>query len=273
MAFANTKLRITVELGILLAVFGAVVGGLIIGGGWLADRALMAVPRSVDLKLGRLGAAATGAMFPACDNPRPRVAVQAIVARLMAAAGPDAGPVVVTVAATKDVNAFALPGGAVTVLQGLLDKLDPVDGVDQLAGVLAHEIGHVVRRHHIRNLGRSLGIGVLTTAVFGDLDALTGSLVGAADRLTALSFSRQQEADADDFGARLAHRAGFQPAALGKFLQALEGPALPKFLQDHPPGVDRLRSLMALAARLGPVPKIMNAPAIPVTELRIPCGS
>ncbi len=272
MSFANTKLRIAVELGVLLAALGLVVGGFLWGGGWLADRALLTIPRSVDLKLGQLGAAAAGAMFPTCRNPRPRVAVQAIVDRLLAA-GPASGPVVVMVADTKDVNAFALPGGAITVLQGLLDRLDPVDGVDQLAGVLAHEIGHVVLRHHIRNLGRTLGLGVLTTAVFGDLDPLTGSLVGAADRLTALSFSRQQEADADDFGARLAHQAGFHPAALGKFLHSLEGPSLPKFLQDHPPGVDRLRSLMALAARLGPVKTITDAPNISVSELRIPCGS
>jgi len=176
--------------------------------------------------------------------------VNEIVRRLGQAAGPEVGAIHANVNRDEQVNAFALPGGHVYVLSGLLQK---IENVDELAGVLAHEIGHVARRHQIRNLGRQIGIGTALSLILGNVDAFTGTLVSGAAQLTALSFSREQEADADAYGVALMAKAGFDPRALGPFLARLPSAGVPAFLQDHPTGEDRRATLAALAAALPPV--------------------
>ncbi len=119
------------------------------------------------------------------------------------------------------VNAFALPGGYVYMTRGLLAL---ADNEAELAGVLAHEIGHVTARHSAERYGQS----VLGTAAALGVGLLLGSEVAAqatssAAQLAVLSYSRDQEFEADTLGVRYLARTGHDPNAMATFLRRLLG--------------------------------------------------
>jgi len=93
------------------------------------------------------------------------------------------------------VNALALPGGHIIVFSGLVDA---VTSENELAFVLAHEMGHYAHRDHLRGLGRGLVFLVISAVLFGP-DSSVGNMLGSALNVTALSFSRMQETQADEF--------------------------------------------------------------------------
>jgi predicted Zn-dependent protease len=154
------------------------------------------------------------------------------------------------------VNAFALPDGSIYVTRGLLDVLP---GEDQVAAVLAHEIGHVVLRHTARAFERQAK-GDILLWVLGSVvrDDLAGDLAGAANVLFQLSFSRDQESEADAFGFVLACVGGFDPAGLSQVFEVfrrLDQDATPEFLRTHPLAERRGGQLQGLSCRF-PVPDL-----------------
>ena len=135
-------------------------------------------------------------------------------------------------------NAVALPGGTV-ILTDELVRLFP--DADVQAGVLAHEIGHVVEQHGLHQLYRSLGIAVLVALLAGDTVPLVEDIVLEGNVLLSLTFSRRSEAEADTFGVALAQRAGYDPAGLIRFFDYIEdnfGDA-PSWLSSHPASGER----------------------------------
>ncbi len=127
-----------------------------------------------------------------------------------------------TVLDTPIVNAFALPGGYVYITRGLLAL---AEDEAEVAGVLAHEIGHVTARHsaerHGQNMAASiatLGLGILG----GDLGASAGNSIGA---VVLKSYSRDQEFEADMLGVRYLSRAGYDTRGMAEFLQQLQAHA------------------------------------------------
>ncbi|AQA19519.1 hypothetical protein BST95_16030 [Halioglobus japonicus] len=122
-------------------------------------------------------------------------------------------------------NAFATPGGFIYVSRGLLSQMN---SEDELAGVLAHEISHVTRRHHVRQMGRSLGTGLLTLpgravgVVSEDLGNMINSPIEHAGKVYLSGYSREQETEADEYGLRLAADAGYDPHALAAALEGIE---------------------------------------------------
>ncbi|WP_254424175.1 M48 family metalloprotease [Thalassospira marina] len=123
-----------------------------------------------------------------------------------------------TVLDSPIVNAFALPGGYVYVTRGLLAL---ASNEAELAGVLAHEIGHVVARHSAQRYSR----GVLTQILAGGLSAAIGNgagdVIGMGANAYMQSFSREHEFEADKLGVRYLSRAGYDPAAMASFLKKL----------------------------------------------------
>ncbi len=124
-----------------------------------------------------------------------------------------------TVLDTDMINAFALPGGYVYITRGLLAL---ANSEAEIAGVLAHEIGHVTARHaaqrHSRSVFAGIGaaaIGILTGS--GEIARLTGSGLGSY----LSGYSRAQEFEADKLGIRYLKRAGFDPRAMAGFLGSL----------------------------------------------------
>jgi len=158
--------------------------------------------------------------------------------------------------AQDEPNAFALPGGKVGVNTGLFKV---AKNQDQLAAVVAHEIGHVVERHHDERITRQMGASgavQLLGALAGDYGALAtqgGSILAQTGFL--LPGSRAQETEADVVGQRLMAQAGFDPrAAVGLWqnMIAAGGSRPPQWLSTHPDPQSRIAELQSRAQQLVP---------------------
>ncbi len=115
-------------------------------------------------------------------------------------------------------NAFAMPGGSVIMTDAFAEKF-PED--DVIAGVLGHEIGHVVGDHGLKQVYRSLGIYVLVALLAGDTGPILENILLEGNLLLSLSFSREKELEADAFGVRLVRDAGYDPVGLAAFFRRL----------------------------------------------------
>lgn len=115
-------------------------------------------------------------------------------------------------------NAMALPGGTVIVTDALVTEFDDPDVI---AGVLGHEIGHVVDNHGLRQVYRSLGFYVLVTLIAGDTGPVLEELLLEGGLILSLTYSREFEREADNHGLDLAARAGYDPAGLLQFFESL----------------------------------------------------
>jgi len=153
----------------------------------------------------------------------------------------------VNLIASKQINAFCMPGGKIAFYTGILEQLQLSD--DEVAMVMGHEMAHALREHareriaktQATNLGLRLGAQLLG---LGDLGNLAASLGG---QLLTLKFSRSDESDADLVGLELAARAGYDPRAAvslwRKMGQATGGKEGLAFLSTHPSGPERIREL------------------------------
>jgi predicted Zn-dependent protease len=161
----------------------------------------------------------------------------------------------------KEPNAFALPGGKVGVYTGIFTV---AKNQDQLAAVIAHEIGHVVSRHHEERITRQMGaqgilqlLGALAGSRYGEGAANAavqgGSILAQTGFL--LPGSREQESEADVVGQRLMAQAGFDPrAAVGLWqnMATAGGSRPPEWLSTHPDPQSRLKEMSNRAADLVP---------------------
>ena len=150
---------------------------------------------------------------------------------------------------SADVNAFAAPGGYILVTRGLYASLSDET---ELAGVLAHEIAHVVERHHIEVLRKSAALEQGRKAVEkqlkDDKETLLKRLVGNGAELFARRLDQDAEYDADRRGVALAARAGYSPYGLPAVLQKIASVAanddrVQLLYKTHPAPADRLRRL------------------------------
>src|SRR5271166_1287328 len=146
---------------------------------------------------------------------------------------------------SDEINAFALPGGFVHVDMGLLNT---VSSDDELAAVMAHEMGHVERRHAVTLEEKANILGVLI-GVLSILSPIAYALGGYGGDLAMNKFSRQDELQADQYGLLLMSRAGYDPQSMVDFMDLLrqmeETPETPtdKWLEGHPEPSDRIAHL------------------------------
>jgi predicted Zn-dependent protease len=154
---------------------------------------------------------------------------------------------------TDVVNAFALPGGYIYVNRGVIERADKMD---ELAGVMGHEIGHVVKRHSVKQMQAQQGanVGIALTCVLThvcDSDASQAAIqVGGA--AVFAKFSRQDEKEADEEGFKNVIRAGISPKGLVSFFQKLMseakggGSPVDAWFSDHPLTQDRIADIQKL---------------------------
>ncbi|MCX7779931.1 MAG: M48 family metallopeptidase [Negativicutes bacterium] len=116
----------------------------------------------------------------------------------------------------KEVNALAIPGGFIYIFKGLVDYM-PSD--DELAGVISHEIGHIVKRHSVKQMEKSLAVSLLFGAVFGDRGVLLQNL---AYNAIMAGYSRSDEREADQLGFYQSLRAGYNPYSMLLTLKKLD---------------------------------------------------
>lgn len=159
----------------------------------------------------------------------------------------------------SEINAFALPGGPMFVNRGLLAA---ARNEAELAGVLAHEVSHVALRHGTHQASKAYlaqaGLGILG-GLLGKRSStsMLNAVGGVGLNAVFLKFSRDDEYEADQTGAQIMARAGYDPAAMASFFELLrlEGGRNPskleQFFSDHPPAADREARIRQLATSLG----------------------
>ncbi|ABV95203.1 peptidase M48 Ste24p [Dinoroseobacter shibae DFL 12 = DSM 16493] len=140
-------------------------------------------------------------------------------------------------------NALALPGGTVVLSDALVKQFD----ADVVASVLGHEIAHVMEEHSLKRLYRSLGIYVMVALIAGETGPLLEDLLLEGNVLLSLSYSRGQEAEADQIGLRLADAAGYDPTGLKVFFETLAAEVGDGggWLSTHPGNDDRIEAIDA----------------------------
>lgn len=184
--------------------------------------------------------------------------VERIGAEILRPAGPQPFAYRFYVIEDEDINAFAGPAGHVYVHTGTILK---ARNVSELAGVVAHEVGHVVRRHVAQNYSKqqAAGLGrqllVVGAGIFGGGTA--ASLANLGGGITAMlvlnKFGREAEREADAFALQVLPGAGYDPNGMLTFFETLRnegGPNVPGFLSSHPTTEDRIAMARgALAAQ------------------------
>ena len=162
----------------------------------------------------------------------------------------------VTVVKSDVVNAFALPGGYVVVFTGLMKK---AESPEEVAGVLAHELNHVLQRHGLERIIKQLGFVAVVSIVLGNPPGLGGVMKQLGVELMTLKFGRAQETEADTTGLDLLYRAKINPEGMITFFQRLvekdEGRV--EWLSSHPMSSARADHLKA---RLAEMPKQKTEP-------------
>lgn len=207
----------------------------------------------------RLGKSTMGMLVSSedeCADPQGLAALEELVTKLTA--GIDDSPYTfrVTIARSGMVNAFAAPGGYVVVMEGLL-KL--AETPDQLAGVLAHEMQHVVHRHTTRALFHEISAQALLSILSGDTSATPFGIGGAAT-LADLHHQRSHEDEADRDGMELIGKVRADPRGMIEMFNhlrelGLELPTAIQYLSSHPSTDDRIAILEALAAKADHEPR------------------
>jgi predicted Zn-dependent protease len=210
-----------------------------------------------------------------CEDPVRQARIDAIVARLTDKARPQPYTFRITVVNSSIVNAVAAPGGHIIVFRGLLER---TDSAEELAGVLAHEVEHVLHRHVTRAIFQQASTGVLMAALVGDVSSVVAYSLEGARTLGDLQMSRAAEIEADREGMRLLQEAGIDSDGMIAFFEKLSsrererrGDALTRYLRTHPATTERIATLRALAAA-APRPERRLLPDDDWDDIKSLCG-
>ncbi len=158
---------------------------------------------------------------------------------------------------SPDINAFALPGGPIFITRGILLKMEKES---ELAGVLAHELGHINARHHAKFLEKTYGMSILVSilgiALQGsDYASAVMSLAQVSAGLLQLKFSRDQENEADALGVKFTYQTGYDPKGLLNMFEkfkSLERGMSVEWLSTHPLPDTRIRNVQQMIAQQYP---------------------
>ena len=222
-----------------------------------------------DVKLGREAAAEVRKQYPVIENGQINDFLSRIGRDLVAQAPPELNKpefeYSFTAVNLKDINAFALPGGPMFVNRGMVDA---AANEGQVAGVMAHELAHVLLRHGTANATKAQNaqFGALAGAIAG---AVIGGRVGTAVSQGSqfglgtllLKYSREYEKQADILGAQLMARAGYDPNDLARMFETIEKQAKgggPEWLSDHPNPGNRSQYIAQEARALQVAPNARN---------------
>ncbi|HLG81758.1 MAG TPA: M48 family metallopeptidase [Bradyrhizobium sp.] len=235
-----------------------------------ADRLAPLVPDGLERRLGAAAELQVKTVFgdKVCSEAAGQAAYDKLLRELREAAGLEAA-VQSYVLSTPVPNAFALPGGKVYLFSALLAK---AQNPDEIAGVLAHEFGHLKHRDNMRGMIYNGGTSFLIGLLFGDVTG-SSTLIFASRSVVTASYSREAEQRADDFAIEVMHRLGRPAKAMGELLFRVTGKQGDKgltILASHPLTEDRLKRMSA-----ADIPSL-GAPLLTDTEwkaLKAVCGA
>jgi beta-barrel assembly-enhancing protease len=211
-----------------------------------------------DIQLGQQTAAQVRKQMTVIHDPTLTAYVNAVGKRLMASPEAKASgfPFTFEVIADPSINAFALPGGPMFINTGLLRA---VDNEAELAGVMGHEMSHVILRHGTNQASKAnlIELPAVLAGQMAGSDSMMGQLaqlgIGLGANSVLLKFSRTAESQADLMGSHLMAEAGYDPIEMARFFDKLNAQGVdkaPEFLSDHPNPGNREKAIEQEAARL-----------------------
>ncbi len=261
--FGRKQIRtIALSVGIGAAVIGFMVFGLPL----IAKPLAKLVPMAWEEQVGDDTIDVVNRMFAggkkSCSNEKGLKALNDLARRLLAGTETPYR-VRVSVANADMVNAFAVPGGRVVLFRGLIDK---ATSPEEVAGVLAHELAHVVYRHPTQGMITSVGWSAILSAFTGGASFSSEVVAQVAAHLATSAYSRDLETEADREGVVMLNRTGIGGGGLIKFFELIQklekkGISLPEYLSSHPITGSRI-------AAIGRISKPATAPALTETEWR-----
>jgi Zn-dependent protease with chaperone function len=200
-----------------------------------------------DIEMGKQSAGEIAQQVPLMRDERILSYVRQLGARLAERAPGFDFTYQFNVIATKEINAFALPGGYVFVNAGAILA---ARNEGELAGVMAHEIAHVALRHPTNQVSKAYvaksGLQIIRRATGADIGQILEKVGGAGANLLFLKFGRTAETQADLEGARIMAQAGYDPRDMAGFfelLQSKSGQKTPEFMSDHPDPGNRVAAI------------------------------
>jgi beta-barrel assembly-enhancing protease len=171
------------------------------------------------------------------------------------------------------INAFAIPGGHIYVHTGLIAS---AENASELAGVMAHEISHVVARHTTEQISRQYGLSVLAGLVLGQDPGAVQQIAAQIVAGGALArFSREAEREADELGIQAMHRAGYDPRGMAAMFRLLlqhqqnQPGRVEQFFATHPTTEERIQDAEKRAAQLSTAGTITDEPQFQDARRRV----
>ena len=208
-----------------------------------------AISQQQEVELGASSAAQASKELPLVHDPAVTRYITALGRQLAEATDTRGLTWTFTVVDTKEVNAFALPGGWIYVNRGLIER---TSSMSELAGVLAHEIGHVTRRHSVQQLqqlqGANLGVGLLCTLTRSCASGVSREAINIGGSALFAKFSRDDETEADAEAVATTVKAGISPRGIPGMFRVLLGErqrtpgAVDAFFATHPLEESRIRA-------------------------------
>jgi Zn-dependent protease with chaperone function len=233
--------------------------------------------RDQDIQVGKEAVTEVEKQMPLLKDAEVERYVSALGQRLVdSAPGNTDYPWTFKVVNSQDINAFALPGGYIYVNRGVLEA---ADNEAQIAGVIAHEIGHVVMRHGTHQASTAM-LAQMPLAILGGVLGESGSLtaqlaqagIGLGVGSLMLRNSRGAESQADEVGTYILYHAGYDPYAMAQFFEIIEKKYPQRtleFFSDHPNPENRVKKVDALIPELGPPKKgSSDSPEFQATKKR-----
>ena len=240
-----------------LAAVCSIVGLAMYGIPYAADRLAPLVPYALEKRMGDAADGQIRAILGGqiCTGAEGQAAFTALVEKIKEAGELDL-PMDAHVLSSDTPNAMALPGGRVYLLNGLLQK---ATSPDEIAAIIAHELGHVKHRDNVRRLIQTGGTSFLFGLLFGDVTG-AGAVILVSRELLDASHSREAERGADDFAIDVMHKLGRSPQPMGEFLLRVTGEQRKSpmsIFASHPLSEDRLET-MKKANRPNTKPAILS---------------
>ena len=203
------------SVGILVLIFSAYVFIKTVPS-FLADQMVEKIPIEWEVTVGQ----SILKMLPVAQKPDPEVlkVLQDTVDFLKQSLPGNPYDLKVYILPVEQVNALALPGGPIVIFEGLIDK---AESPEELAGVLAHEIQHILLRHSTRGILRNLAKSMLVTLFLGDVNSVMEGIVQLAGQLETLGLSREMEEEADQKGMELILAANIDPHGMIRIFKKL----------------------------------------------------
>ena len=230
----------------------AIVWGVFVGASQLvkrfAGKVPSVIPVSWEQQLGSVALAQIRARTRFNDDPRLQESLRLLGDPLLNSIPDKPYPFTFYIAESMEVNAFALPGGHIVFNRGLLDWARTPE---EIQGVLAHEVAHVLKRHSLMQMVQNLGINLAVGQLMGNDSRLLDALIQDASKLVSLKFSRDHERDAGDFGWDLLQSARIDPSGMVDFfvrlqsMSVINGGGVPvvNLLSTHPTPQERIDRL------------------------------